>query len=68
MAWAYRVMAVSLEMVLPGLVCLWIDRRLGIFPVLSLVGFVVGPVLGMWHLIAMLGTPKGKAGRTKREP
>jgi F0F1-type ATP synthase assembly protein I len=51
--WSSRILVVSLEMVLPGAVGLWIDRRLGTMMLFTLVGLVVGCTGGVWHLIRM---------------
>ena len=51
--WSSRIMAVSLEMVLPGLFGLWLDRQMGTLPWLMLVGLSVGGTLSMWHLLRM---------------
>lgn len=50
MEWAARIMAVALEMVLPGLAGMWLDRRCGTW-YFVLIGFAFGLVAGMWHLI-----------------
>lgn len=51
--WVSRVIAVSLEMVVPGLVGLWVDSRLGTKGLLAVIGFVVGSVAAFWHLLRM---------------
>ena len=58
--WAARVMAVSLEMFLPGLAGQWLDRRLGT-TFLTLLGFTFGLVAGVWHLLLMTR----KTGRSR---
>jgi hypothetical protein len=50
--WSSRIMAVSLEMVLPGLAGWWFDRKMG-GNLFSGIGFAVGLVIGVVHLIAM---------------
>lgn len=52
--WAARVMVVSLEMVVPGLVGYWLDERLGTVVLFMLVGFAVGGIAGVMHLLHML--------------
>lgn len=52
--WASRIMTVSLEMVLPGVIGVWLDGRLGTKLVFALLGFGGGMVLGVWHLLQML--------------
>ena len=63
MEWAARIMAVALEMVLPGLAGMWLDRKLGT-RFLVLVGFAFGLTAGMWHLIR--ATREMKGGRRRR--
>jgi hypothetical protein len=57
--WASRIMTVSLEMVLPGVIGVWLDGRLGTKLVFALLGFGGGMVLGVWHLLQML-KPRSK--------
>ena len=69
-AWASRIMTVSLEMVVPGLIGLWIDRWLGNkIPVLALIGFAVGMTTGIYHLIQIGAAENGgrPAGETRQE-
>ena len=49
MEWVSRVLAISLEMVLPGLFGQWLDGKLGT-QFLVLVGFALGISLAIWHL------------------
>lgn len=50
--WISRITTVTLEMILPGLAGLWLDKRLGT-GFLALLGFALGVALGIRHLIAM---------------
>jgi hypothetical protein len=52
MKWVSRITTVALEMVLPGLVGLWLDNQLET-QFFALLGFALGVPLGIWHLIAM---------------
>jgi hypothetical protein len=54
--WVSRILAVTLEMVLPGLVGQWLDGRLGT-SFLVLVGFGCGIALAIWHLLLMTRVP-----------
>ena len=54
LAWASRLMAVSLEMVVPGIIGHWLDARWGT-GYLVIIGFVFGLIAGVWHLLAMVG-------------
>jgi F0F1-type ATP synthase assembly protein I len=59
--WVGRVIAVAVEMVLPGVAGAWLDRTWGtVF--LSPLGFVLGLLLGVTHLIVMVQA----AGRAKK--
>jgi F0F1-type ATP synthase assembly protein I len=49
--WSTRIMTISLEMVLPGLVGYWIDTKLGTWFVFMLAGFVLGFVTAIKHLL-----------------
>jgi F0F1-type ATP synthase assembly protein I len=52
-AWAWRVIAISLEMVVPGLIGYWIDLRLGTKAVFVILGFLLGMALGIVHLMRL---------------
>lgn len=56
--WISRVLTVSLEMVVPGLIGIWLDSRWDSSPWLTLAGFAVGMPFGFWHLLAMTRTPR----------
>ena len=51
--WASRIIVVSLEMVLPGVLGHWIDQRLGTKVLFAIVGLVTGCTGGVWHLVRM---------------
>ena len=53
-SWASRIMTVSFEMVGPGLVGFWVDHHLGTRALFTIVGFIGGMCLGMWHLLQMV--------------
>lgn len=55
--WASRIMTISLEMVLPGLVGYWLDSVLGSKVVFMFVGFAIGSFIAFKQLmtIAKLG-------------
>jgi F0F1-type ATP synthase assembly protein I len=58
--WSSRITTVSLEMVLPGLLGLWIDSKLGTKLLFGLVGFAFGMVAGIRHLITMTNSSSNK--------
>jgi hypothetical protein len=51
--WATRIMAVSLEMVLPGVAGSWVDRQLGTKVLFMFLGFVLGGTAATVHLIRL---------------
>jgi hypothetical protein len=52
-SWAAQIMTVALEMVLPGVVGIWLDRKLGSVALFTVIGFGLGLPLGIWHLLRM---------------
>ena len=59
MHWISRLTTVTMEIVLPGLLGHWLDRRWGT-GFLALVGFGLGLVCGMQHLLSMTRMADGK--------
>lgn len=49
--WGYQAMSISLEMVVPGLLGLWVDRVIGTLPLFLILGAVFGMIAGMVHLL-----------------
>ncbi len=64
-AWASRVMTVALEMVLPGLIGIWIDRKIGTKAVFTLAGFGLGFSVALWHLLQLT---KNSVGLENKPP
>lgn len=61
-------MTVALEMVLPGLLGLWIDSKLGTRVLFGCLGFAVGLTSGMWHLLRMTSSgPNGRGRHSARD-
>ena len=58
MDWATRIMAVSMEMVLPGLIGYWLDTKFGTRALFMLIGFVLGSTVAVKHLLSMTHTLK----------
>ena len=52
MEWVAKITTVGLEMVLPGIGGHYLDERLGT-GYWAPIGFVVGLVFGLWHLLQM---------------
>jgi len=57
MEWVSRIMAVALEMVLPGLAGQWLDQRWGT-SFLALLGFAFGLTVAIWHLLVFANQSK----------
>ncbi len=51
--WAARITTISLEMVIPGFIGLWIDQYSGTGFLFAVIGFALGLVTGIWHLVQM---------------
>lgn len=70
--WTSRVTTISLEMVLPGVVGLWIDQRLGTKILFLVFGVILGFATGLWSLIRLSKTSQsGNAStptRSDKEP
>jgi len=58
--WASRIMTISLEMVLPGLVGYWLDTKLGTKALFLLVGFALGGYLAFLQLKAIAQSTKNR--------
>lgn len=70
MQWVSRITTVSLEMIVPGLIGLWIDHELGIlrvFPVFLVLGVILGVAVGIYHLVRM-AAPPARGGTPDRGP
>ena len=52
-AWGvgYQATSISLEMVVPGLIGLWVDRQVGTLPLFLILGVIFGMTAGMMHLV-----------------
>ena len=54
MEWVSRVLSICVVMLLPGLGGGWLDRRFGITPICTVMGFVLGFVSGFTALILLV--------------
>lgn len=52
--WSSQITAISIEMVLPGLLGYWLDRRWGWLPWLTVLGMFLGMALGTWQLVRLV--------------
>ena len=67
MEWVAKITTVGLEMVLPGIGGHYLDAWLGT-NYLSLVGFALGLVVGLWHLLQMTKPKIPPAGKDNPNP
>ncbi len=67
MEWVARITALAFEMVLPGLGGAWLDSRWGTAPALAIVGFVLGTVGGLSHLLWMTAAANKKSQQQRRK-
>ena len=65
--WSSRATTISLEMVVPGLIGLWIDRQLGTVMVFLVLGVALGMTTGMLHLVR-LASGVGQSGPSEKKP
>ena len=59
--WASRVISVSLEMVLPGLAGLWLDKKLCTVPLFTLLEESEETSIALEHITPPLANPEGLA-------
>ena len=67
-AWSSRVTTISLEMVIPGMIGCWIDRKLGTVMLFLVVGMVFGVTSGMIHLIRWTAQPGAGPSSDRKRP
>lgn len=65
--WVSRITVVAFEMVLPGVGGFWLDGKLGT-KFIGLIGFGIGFVLGMWHLLAMTSSSSAAKSDAQQDP
>lgn len=63
-AWASRVTTISMQMVLLGLIGYWLDNKLEIRGLFTLLGFSVGMTFGTWQLIRFTRQPERTVSET----
>lgn len=65
MDWASRIIAISLEMVLPGVGGHWLDGKAGTSPLFLLLGFALGALLAGMQLMRMVSDVGGRSKTNK---
>jgi len=66
--WVSTITTVSVAMVGPGLVGLWLDRHFGTRVIFGLLGFAIGLPYGIWYLIRLTGTKRQRGDHSDRPP
>ncbi len=64
-AWSSEVISIAIEMVLPMLLGIWLDRKLGTVMVFVLLGAVLGFSLGLFHLVRLTKPRHGSSAPDK---
>jgi len=49
--WSARISMIALEMVIPALFGIWLDRLLGTVALFAICGVFLGTALGFWQLL-----------------
>ncbi len=57
-AWAARIMSISFEMVLPALLGVWLDQKLGTVVLFLLLGLMLGMFVGFLQLLKIVKESK----------
>jgi hypothetical protein len=60
--WVSQITAVGIEIALPVVIGRWLDQQWGT-SYWTLVGAVIGPPIGFWHLLVLTGVWGGRGGR-----
>jgi F0F1-type ATP synthase assembly protein I len=65
--WTSRITSIALEIALPGVIGLWLDRKLGTGFLLLVLGVILGFVAGLISLINLARQPQSdERDETKR--
>jgi hypothetical protein len=49
--WSARISTIAIEMVIPALIGIWLDRLMGTVVLLTIFGVFLGMALGFWQLV-----------------
>jgi cellobiose-specific phosphotransferase system component IIC len=60
--WVSKVTTVALEMVVPGIIGAWMDRRWGT-NFITLIGLACGVSVGIWHLLVLTRSENGTGSK-----
>jgi hypothetical protein len=64
LAWASRVTTISVQMVVLGLIGYWVDNKLEIRGLFTLLGFSLGMTFGTWQLIRFTRQSEQRVSQT----
>jgi F0F1-type ATP synthase assembly protein I len=64
--WSARASMIAIEMVIPAVVGIGLDRLLGTVALFAILGVVLGMALGFWQLIKIAQSDNGKAPEMDR--
>ena len=64
--WVSQITGIGLEIVLPIIAGRWLDERWGT-SYWTVVGVLLGPVFGFWHLLKLTGVVGGAKGKSDEE-
>ena len=67
-AWATRIIALSASMVIPALLGVWIDQKLGTTVVFMLIGFAFGITAAVVQLMRIVKESNSKSPKPPNEP
>jgi hypothetical protein len=59
MHWGLQITSVALEIILPVVVGRWLDQLWGT-NCITVIGVLIGPPLGFWHLLVLTGVVGSK--------
>jgi F0F1-type ATP synthase assembly protein I len=68
MDWVSRIIAISLEMVLPGVAGHWLDGKTGTSPLFLLLGFALGAILAGMQLMRIVSNAGGRSKTNTPQP
>lgn len=54
MRWVSNITTISIEMVVPSLIGLYIDKKLDTQVLFMLIGLVIGNIYALWHLLKLV--------------
>ena len=65
--WGSQAISISLEMVVPGMLGLWVDRVVGTLPLFLILGVLFGMTAGIIHLVQFAQRIGEEETRSRRD-